>query len=134
MASEQTEAPDCGDNSCLYAMPHQKTGMRTNGGCRCEKADGMQVHSEEAPRGWYYTRKAMRLGRQGMAARDQRIATLEAKLAEARREALEEAASRFDGPGEEAIAAAIHALMRREASWCGEEHGEEKTCSDSSSD
>ena len=24
---------DCGDNSCLYAM--NKTGMRTNGGCRC---------------------------------------------------------------------------------------------------
>ena len=24
---------DCGDNSCLYAP--KKTGMRTNGGCRC---------------------------------------------------------------------------------------------------
>jgi len=24
---------DCGDNSCLYAV--KKTGMRTNGGCRC---------------------------------------------------------------------------------------------------
>ena len=24
---------DCGDHSCLYAM--NKTGMRTNGGCRC---------------------------------------------------------------------------------------------------
>lgn len=24
---------DCGDNSCLFAT--NKTGMRTNGGCRC---------------------------------------------------------------------------------------------------
>lgn len=24
---------DCGDNSCLYAK--KKSGMRTNGGCRC---------------------------------------------------------------------------------------------------
>lgn len=24
---------DCGDNSCLFAK--SKTGMRTNGGCRC---------------------------------------------------------------------------------------------------
>ena len=26
---------DCGDNSCLCAYP--RTGMRTNGGCRCFK-------------------------------------------------------------------------------------------------
>lgn len=26
---------DCGDNSCMFAR--QKTGMRTNGGCRCLK-------------------------------------------------------------------------------------------------
>lgn len=26
--------PDCGDNSCLYAKT--RTGMRTNGGCRCD--------------------------------------------------------------------------------------------------
>lgn len=25
--------PDCGDHSCLFA--EKKTGMRTNGGCRC---------------------------------------------------------------------------------------------------
>ena len=25
--------PDCGDSSCLFA--EKKTGMRTNGGCRC---------------------------------------------------------------------------------------------------
>ncbi len=25
---------DCGDQSCLYAAEH--TGMRTNGGCRCD--------------------------------------------------------------------------------------------------
>ena len=26
-------APDCGDNSCRFAI--KKSGMRTNGGCRC---------------------------------------------------------------------------------------------------
>lgn len=26
-------APDCGDNSCRFAI--KKGGMRTNGGCRC---------------------------------------------------------------------------------------------------
>lgn len=26
-------APDCGDNSCRFAV--EKGGMRTNGGCRC---------------------------------------------------------------------------------------------------
>lgn len=26
--------PDCGDNSCSYAV--KRTGMRTNGGCRCD--------------------------------------------------------------------------------------------------
>lgn len=26
-------SPDCGDNSCRFAT--NKTGMRTNGGCRC---------------------------------------------------------------------------------------------------
>lgn len=28
---------DCGDNSCVCAYP--KTGMRTNGGCRCDEGD-----------------------------------------------------------------------------------------------
>ena len=28
--------PDCGDNSCLYA-PKPRRGMRTNGGCRCDR-------------------------------------------------------------------------------------------------
>lgn len=27
------DAPDCGDNSCRFAV--KKGGMRTNGGCRC---------------------------------------------------------------------------------------------------
>lgn len=27
--------PDCGSNSCLYAT--NKGGMRTNGGCRCDR-------------------------------------------------------------------------------------------------
>jgi len=26
---------DCGDNSCWFARPEAKGGMRTNGGCRC---------------------------------------------------------------------------------------------------
>lgn len=30
------EAPDCGDNSCLFGGAG-KGGMRTNGGCRCLK-------------------------------------------------------------------------------------------------
>lgn len=29
--------PDCGDTSCLYA--EDRTGMRTNGGCRCDSCD-----------------------------------------------------------------------------------------------
>lgn len=80
--NKEIEAPDCGDNSCLYAMPHQFTGMRTNGGCRCDRGEGMQVHSAEARTGWYYTRQAMRLGRLGMAARDAKIRALEAALRE----------------------------------------------------
>ncbi len=28
--------PDCGDNSCLYAKKPLR-GMRTNGGCRCDR-------------------------------------------------------------------------------------------------
>jgi hypothetical protein len=32
---------DCGDNSCRYAT--NKTGMRTNGGCRCSWNDGKDV-------------------------------------------------------------------------------------------
>lgn len=30
-----SQPPDCGDSSCEYAKT--KTGMRTNGGCRCYK-------------------------------------------------------------------------------------------------
>lgn len=33
-------APDCGDNSCHYAM--RRGGQRTNGGCRCTKPDIQQ--------------------------------------------------------------------------------------------
>jgi len=29
--------PDCGDNSCLYAI--SRGGMRTNGGCRCDRCE-----------------------------------------------------------------------------------------------
>ena len=29
--------PDCGDNSCLYAV--NRGGMRTNGGCRCDSCE-----------------------------------------------------------------------------------------------
>lgn len=31
--AEKNTPPDCGDNSCRYAPV--KSGMRTNGGCRC---------------------------------------------------------------------------------------------------
>jgi uncharacterized protein Smg (DUF494 family) len=31
---------DCGDNSCMFAK--DKTGMRTNGGCRCFSNAGFQ--------------------------------------------------------------------------------------------
>ena len=34
-------APDCGDNSCRFAI--HKGGMRTNGGCRCIEESGMPV-------------------------------------------------------------------------------------------
>jgi hypothetical protein len=38
MASAESPPRDCGDNSCKYAKT--RTGMRTNGGCRCdERAD-----------------------------------------------------------------------------------------------
>lgn len=30
-----TTWPDCGDSSCLYA--ERRGGMRTNGGCSCDK-------------------------------------------------------------------------------------------------
>lgn len=29
--------PDCGDNSCRYRDRSQPSGMRTNGGCRCDE-------------------------------------------------------------------------------------------------
>ena len=28
---------DCGDSSCICIAPHERTGMRTNGGCRCDE-------------------------------------------------------------------------------------------------
>ncbi len=37
------ESPDCGDNSCRFAL--KKEGMRTNGGCRC-----MRNHPEKVER------------------------------------------------------------------------------------
>lgn len=33
--------PDCGDNSCYFAK--DKSGMRTNGGCRCLRNDPRSV-------------------------------------------------------------------------------------------
>jgi hypothetical protein len=29
--------PDCGDNSCMYRDRTRPSGMRTNGGCRCDE-------------------------------------------------------------------------------------------------
>lgn len=84
MREKITECPDCGDNSCWYAL--DGGGMRTNGGCRCDKGDRMQVHSGQARPGWYYTREAIRLGHRSVRAHKQRIAALEARLAEAERD------------------------------------------------
>ena len=38
-------APDCGDNSCRYRFKHPSilSGMRTNGGCRCNSNEPLQV-------------------------------------------------------------------------------------------
>lgn len=36
---------DCGDNSCFYAL--KKGGMRTNGGCRCDR-DVRHPHIKKA--------------------------------------------------------------------------------------
>lgn len=33
-------APDCGDNSCMFGG-RGRGGMRTNGGCRCLSKSGM---------------------------------------------------------------------------------------------
>jgi hypothetical protein len=35
-------APDCGDNSCMFGG-RGKGGMRTNGGCRCLKSAPKQT-------------------------------------------------------------------------------------------
>lgn len=36
-----TTPPDCGDNSCPYAI--KRGGMRTNGGCRCYRDSGFEA-------------------------------------------------------------------------------------------
>jgi hypothetical protein len=38
-------APDCGDNSCRYRYrdPNVLSGMRTNGGCRCNQNHPLEV-------------------------------------------------------------------------------------------
>lgn len=47
--------PDCGDNSCLYAV--NRGGMRTNGGCRCDccEACGVPIRSGRQHRTWCST-------------------------------------------------------------------------------
>ena len=41
LVDPKIHAIDCGDNSCKYAT--DKTGMRTNGGCRCSRNHGHKV-------------------------------------------------------------------------------------------
>jgi hypothetical protein len=35
------DPPDCGDSSCWFAL--KKSGMRTNGGCRCSDNKGKEL-------------------------------------------------------------------------------------------
>lgn len=42
-ADHEAEELDCGDNSCHFAK--NKTGMRTNGGCRCFYRAGLRSRS-----------------------------------------------------------------------------------------
>ena len=41
---------DCGDNSCICCPKEEKTGMRTNGGCRCFKHGNFLALSSEENR------------------------------------------------------------------------------------
>lgn len=45
--------PDCGDNSCRYAVD-RGGGMRTNGGCRCDECPecGAQIRLTRPHRAW----------------------------------------------------------------------------------
>lgn len=43
--------PDCGDNSCRYAV--KRTGMRTNGGCRCDECSLCGAHIRPTYPGWH---------------------------------------------------------------------------------
>lgn len=50
--------PDCGDNSCLYA--EKRTGMRTNGGCRCDECPECGAHVKpirDYRHRWYCTQQ-----------------------------------------------------------------------------
>lgn len=40
------EAFDCGDNSCIFALP-TAGGMRTNGGCHCLDYLRPRLHSQD---------------------------------------------------------------------------------------
>lgn len=66
------EELDCGDNSCHFAK--NKTGMRTNGGCRCLERAGVRSRSLVAG--------AIELLPKYLSA-EQRIRQLEEKLAKA---------------------------------------------------
>jgi hypothetical protein len=39
---------DCGDHSCIFAK--QKTGVRTNGGCRCWYSNSAKTWMQRAKR------------------------------------------------------------------------------------
>lgn len=43
--------PDCGDSSCRYA--EKKTGMRTNGGCKCDECYHCGAHIRPNSPQWH---------------------------------------------------------------------------------
>lgn len=50
MANEERPNLDCGDSGCKYASP--RTGMRTNGGCRCDQCPLCEQHIRFGHRAW----------------------------------------------------------------------------------
>jgi hypothetical protein len=82
---------DCGDNSCVCAGP-KRGGMRTNGGCHCERPQLRQAVA------WWRKHSA-------------------AAMSDSRREALEQAAAKVERDGccehcDPNLAAAIRALAK----------------------
>jgi len=46
--ADQIEVVDCGENSCICCPPEKRTGMRTNGACRCfRQGNFLSLSTEE---------------------------------------------------------------------------------------